>query len=64
MTIKRTNSGLGLPAGFPFSPASEAAGLCFISGMPALDPEGKFVPGTFDEEIERDWTPRRLMRGV
>ena len=46
MMIERTNSALGLPAGFPFSLASEANGICFISGMPALDPDGKFVPGT------------------
>jgi enamine deaminase RidA (YjgF/YER057c/UK114 family) len=30
-------------------------GLCVISGMPALDPDGKFVPGTFEEEIELAW---------
>ena len=50
MTIKRTNSGLGLPSGFSFSRASEVNGICVISGMPALDPDGKFVPGTFQEE--------------
>jgi 2-iminobutanoate/2-iminopropanoate deaminase len=55
MTIRRTNSGLGLPAGFPFSLASEANGVCVISGMPALDPDGKFVPGTFEEETELAW---------
>lgn len=55
MTIKQTNSGLGLPAGFSFNLASEANGICVISGMPALDPDGKFVPGTFEEEIELAW---------
>lgn len=55
MTIKRTNSGFGLPAGFPFSLATEANGICLISGMPALDPDGKFVPGTFEEETELAW---------
>jgi 2-iminobutanoate/2-iminopropanoate deaminase len=55
MTIRRTNSGVGLPAGFPFSLASEANGICVISGMPALDPDGKFVPGTFEEETELAW---------
>ena len=37
MTIKRISSGPGLPAGFPFSLASEGNGILFISGMPALD---------------------------
>ena len=55
MTISRTGSGPGLPAGFPFSLASEANGILFISGMPALDPDGTFVPGTFAEEADRAW---------
>ena len=55
MTIKRVSSGPGLPAGFPFSLASEANGMLFISGMPALDAAGKFVPGTFEEEADRAW---------
>lgn len=55
MTITRTTSGPGLPGRFPFSLASEADGLCFISGMPALDPEGTFWPGTFEEETHRAW---------
>ena len=55
MTIRRINSGPGLPAGFPFSLATEANGLLFISGMPAVDAEGKFVPGTFAEEADRAW---------
>ena len=53
MTIKRISSGPGLPAGFPFSLASEANGILFISGMPALDAAGKFVPGTFEEEASQ-----------
>ena len=55
MTISRIGSGPGLPAGFPFSLASEANGILFISGMPALDPDGTFVPGTFAEEADRAW---------
>jgi 2-iminobutanoate/2-iminopropanoate deaminase len=55
MTVKRTRSGVGLPAGFPFSLAAEAYGLCFLSGVVALDPEGKFLPGTFEEEAVRAW---------
>lgn len=55
MTIKRVSSGPGLPAGFPFSLASEANGILFISGMPALDAAGTFVPGTFEEEADRAW---------
>jgi 2-iminobutanoate/2-iminopropanoate deaminase len=55
MTIRRISSGPGLPAGFPFSLASEGNGVVFISGMPALDAEGTFVPGTFEEETERAW---------
>jgi 2-iminobutanoate/2-iminopropanoate deaminase len=55
MAISRIGSGPGLPAGFPFSLASEANGILFISGMPALDPDGRFVPGTFAEEADRAW---------
>jgi 2-iminobutanoate/2-iminopropanoate deaminase len=55
MTISRITAGPGLPAGFPFSLASEANGTLYISGMPALDSAGKFVPGTFDEEADRAW---------
>ena len=56
MTIRRISSGPGLPAGFPFSLASQGNGIVFISGMPALDADGTFVPGTFDEETDRAWT--------
>ena len=55
MTIKRVSSGPGLPAGFLFSLASEENGILFISGMPALDAAGKFVPGTFEQEADRAW---------
>jgi 2-iminobutanoate/2-iminopropanoate deaminase len=55
VTIKRTGPGPGLPAGFPFSLASEANGILYISGMPALDTSGNFVPGTFQEEADRAW---------
>ena len=55
MTIKRVSSGPGLPVGFPFSLASEANGILFISGMPALDADGTFMPGTFGEEADRAW---------
>ena len=55
MAIRRISSGSGLPAGFPFSLASEGNGILFISGMPALDEDGKFAPGTFDEEADRAW---------
>jgi 2-iminobutanoate/2-iminopropanoate deaminase len=55
MTIRRISSGPGLPAGLPFSLGSEANGILYISGMPALDPDGTFVPGTFEEEADRAW---------
>ena len=55
MTVKRISSGPALPAGFPFSLASEENGILYISGMPALDTGGKFVPGTFEEEADRAW---------
>ncbi|MCB5275400.1 putative reactive intermediate deaminase TdcF [Arthrobacter sp. SO5] len=55
MTIKRTSAGPGLPSGFPFSLSAEADGTCFISGMPALGPDGKFQPGTFEEETDLVW---------
>ena len=56
MTIRRIGSGPGLPGGFPFSLASAANGLLFISGMPALDGGGAFAPGTFGEEADRAWS--------
>jgi 2-iminobutanoate/2-iminopropanoate deaminase len=53
--IKRTTSGAGLPAGFPFSLAGEVNGLCFISGMPALTLDGEYQSGTFEEEVSLAW---------
>lgn len=55
MTIKRTTAGPGLPAGFPFSLAGEADGVCFISGMPALGADGKYQPGSFEAEVALAW---------
>ena len=55
MTIRRISSGPGLPAGFPFSLASEHNGVLYISGMPSLDSEGRFAPGTFEQEADRAW---------
>jgi 2-iminobutanoate/2-iminopropanoate deaminase len=55
MAITRISSGPGLPAGFPFSLGSAGNGILFISGMPALDSGGTFVPGTFAEEADRAW---------
>ena len=55
MTIKRTSARAGLPAGFPFSLAAEADGVCFMSGMVALDAQGTFAPGTFEEEADLAW---------
>jgi 2-iminobutanoate/2-iminopropanoate deaminase len=55
MTIRRISSGPGLPAGFPFSLATEVNGTLYISGMPALDAEGNFAPGSFEQEAVRAW---------
>ena len=55
MTIRRTHAGPGLPTGFPFALAGEANGVCFISGMPALGPDGRYQEGTFEEEITLAW---------
>jgi len=55
MTITRTSAGSGLPSGFPFSLSGDVNGTCFISGMPALDPDGKFQAGTFLEETKLAW---------
>jgi 2-iminobutanoate/2-iminopropanoate deaminase len=55
MSITRTLAGPGLPAGFPFSLASAADGVCFISGMPALNPDGKYQEGTFEQETALAW---------
>jgi 2-iminobutanoate/2-iminopropanoate deaminase len=53
--ITRTTAGAGLPSGFPFSLGSESNGNLYISGMPALNAEGKFQPGTFMEETDLAW---------
>jgi 2-iminobutanoate/2-iminopropanoate deaminase len=55
MAIRRISSGAGLPAGFPFSLGSEANGTLYTSGMPALDQDGTFVPGSLEEEADRAW---------
>lgn len=55
MSITRTTAGPRLPAGFPFSLACATDGVCFISGMPALSPEGKYQEGTFEEEATLAW---------
>jgi 2-iminobutanoate/2-iminopropanoate deaminase len=55
MAIKRTQTGADLPAGLPFSLAADARGVCFISGMPALDRDGVFQAGTFAEETNLAW---------
>lgn len=55
MTITRIQAGPGLPAGGPFSLASTANGVCFISGMPALSPDGAYQSGTFEEEVALAW---------
>jgi 2-iminobutanoate/2-iminopropanoate deaminase len=55
MTVTRIGTGPGLPASFPFSLASEAGGILYISGMPALGADGQFAPGTFTQEADRAW---------
>jgi 2-iminobutanoate/2-iminopropanoate deaminase len=55
MSIQRTTTGPGLPGGFPFSLASGTDDVCFLSGMPALDAGGVFVPGTFQAEADLAW---------
>jgi 2-iminobutanoate/2-iminopropanoate deaminase len=55
MSITRTAVADGVPAGLPFSLAAAANGICFISGMPALHPDGTVAAGTFREETERAW---------
>lgn len=55
MTITRTITGEGLPTGLPFSLATSSNSTCFISGMPALAPDGTYQPGTFEEELALAW---------
>jgi enamine deaminase RidA (YjgF/YER057c/UK114 family) len=64
MTVRRISSGPGLPAGFPFSLASAASGIVYISGMPALGADGKFAPGTFTEEADRAWAAVMAIAGA
>lgn len=44
-----------MPAGFPFSLASSADGVCFISGRPAVDRGGELVAGTLQAELDQAW---------
>jgi len=55
MGITRTNAAEGVVTGLPFSLACDIDGVCFVSGMPALDSEGRLAAGTFVEETERAW---------
>ncbi|HUJ34673.1 MAG TPA: RidA family protein [Solirubrobacteraceae bacterium] len=55
MGITRLASAPGLPTNFPFSLAGAADGVCLISGMPSVDADGAFAPGTFEQETERAW---------
>lgn len=55
MTIQRTTTGRGLPAEFPFALAAGGSHTCFISGMPALSPEGRYQEGTFLDEVALAW---------
>ncbi|GAA1940922.1 hypothetical protein GCM10009775_35960 [Microbacterium aoyamense] len=60
MSITRTQGGPGLPSGFPFSLAASANDTCFISGMPALGEDGRYQPGTFEDEVALAW--RNIVR--
>ncbi len=55
MAITRHAAAPGLPTTFPFSLACATDGICFISGMPAVDADGSYSPGTFEQEVERAW---------
>jgi 2-iminobutanoate/2-iminopropanoate deaminase len=55
MATTRLAAAPGLPSTFPFSLAAAAESICFISGMPAVDPDGAYAPGTFEQEVERAW---------
>ena len=55
MGITRTTTAAALPAGFPFSLAGTADGVCFISGMPAVDQDGALVAGTLPAEADLAW---------
>jgi 2-iminobutanoate/2-iminopropanoate deaminase len=55
MTVARTAAAPGLPTIFPFSLAGAAHDVCFISGMPAVDGDGAYVPAPFSDELDRAW---------
>lgn len=55
MGIIRTTTAPAVPAELPFSLASDANGVCFISGMPALDQAGALVAGTLQAEADLAW---------
>ena len=55
MPIVGTASGPGLPTNFPFSLAAAGRGVCFISGMPAVDGAGRYAGGSFLEEVHLAW---------
>jgi 2-iminobutanoate/2-iminopropanoate deaminase len=55
MTITRTTQLAGRPTAFPFSLAGDTGGVCFISGMPALGPDGTYQEGTVEEEVALAW---------
>jgi 2-iminobutanoate/2-iminopropanoate deaminase len=55
MGITRTTTAAAAPSGFPFSLASTVDGVCFISGMPAVDRNGALVAGTLQAEADLAW---------
>src|SRR5436309_1487876 len=55
MAIARVSEGEALPSGLPFSLAAAAHGFCFASGMPALDPDGRYSEADFAAETEAAW---------
>lgn len=55
MSVLRVNSVPGLPTGLPFALAGQANGVCFISGMPALNADGTAHTGTFEDEVAIAW---------
>jgi 2-iminobutanoate/2-iminopropanoate deaminase len=55
MGITRLAAAPGLPTNFPFSLAGGVEGVCFISGMPAVDADGTFTSRPFAEETESAW---------
>lgn len=55
MIVRRISTGANLPSGFPFALAASVDGVSFISGMPALDSDGNFVAGSFEDEADLAW---------